>query len=140
MIDKSILGLLTFGSNLDFDDCTPKNHLKIQILYIFLYFLGLGPWPRPSPGLDIEFHVTNAGFGCVFAELLHFSSFLLNFQAVVKSAASAASPKTKIQESRGASARQLGWRATETVRLPWIPGFWTRGGCASSRLDCGLNA
>ena len=36
----------------------------------------------------------------------------LNFQAVIKSAASAASPKTKIQESRGASGRRLGWRAT----------------------------
>ena len=51
----------------------------------------------------------------------------LNFQAVIKSAASAASPKTKIQESRGASGRRLGWRATETARLPWIPGFWSSG-------------
>ena len=51
----------------------------------------------------------------------------LNFQAVIKSAASAASPKTKIQESRGASGRRLSWRATGTARLPWIPGFWSSG-------------
>ena len=51
----------------------------------------------------------------------------LNFQAVIKSAASAASPKAKIQESRGASGRRLGWRTTETARLPWIPGFWSSG-------------
>ena len=51
----------------------------------------------------------------------------LNFQAVIKSAASAASPKTKIQESRGASGRRLGWRTTETARLPWIPGFRSSG-------------
>ena len=42
----------------------------------------------------------------------------LNFQAMIKLAASAASPKTKIQEYRGASGRRLGWRATETTRLP----------------------
>ena len=53
--------------------------------------------------------------------------FLLNFQAAIKLAASAASPKNKIQESRGASGRRLGWRTTETARLPWIPGFWSSG-------------
>ena len=51
----------------------------------------------------------------------------LDFQAAIKSAASAASPKTKIQESRGASGQWLAWRATETARLPWIPGFWSSG-------------
>ena len=51
----------------------------------------------------------------------------LNFQGTIKLAASAASPKTKIQESRGASGRRLGWRATETARLPWIPGFLSSG-------------
>ena len=51
----------------------------------------------------------------------------LDFQGVIKSAASAASPKTKIQESRGASGRRLGRRAKETARLPWIPGFWSSG-------------
>ena len=48
----------------------------------------------------------------------------LDFQAVIKSAASAASPKTKIQESREASGRRLGMR---TARLPWTPGFWSSG-------------
>ena len=43
---------------------------------------------------------------------------LLNFQAVIKSVASAASPKTKIQESTGASGRRLGWRTMGTARLP----------------------
>ena len=27
----------------------------------------------------------------------------------------------------GASGRWLGWRATGTARLPWIPGFWSSG-------------
>ena len=44
----------------------------------------------------------------------------LNFEAVIKSAASAASPKTKIQESGGASGRRVGWWTTGTARLPWI--------------------
>ena len=47
--------------------------------------------------------------------------------AVIKSAASAASPKTKIQESREASGRRLGMRTAATARLPWIPGFWSSG-------------
>ena len=44
------------------------------------------------------------------------SSFMekLNFQAVIKSAASAAS-----RNPRRAHGRRLGWRATETARLPW---------------------
>ena len=54
----------------------------------------------------------------------------LNFQAVIKSAASSASPKTKIQESRGANGRRLGWRATETARLPWIPAILVFGEAA----------
>ena len=61
----------------------------------------------------------------------------LNFQAVIKSAASAASPKTKIQESRGASGQRLGMRTAGTARLPCIPGFCFRGGYASSQLDHG---
>ena len=46
----------------------------------------------------------------------------LNFQAVIKSAASAASPKAKIQESRGASERRLGCVGLrrESVRFPDI--------------------
>ena len=54
----------------------------------------------------------------------------LNFQAVIKSVASAASPKTKIQESRGASVRQLGMQTAGTA--PW--GSLRFG----SRLDHGL--
>ena len=38
----------------------------------------------------------------------------LNFQVVIKSAASAAS-----RNPRGASGRRLGWRTTGTARLPW---------------------
>ena len=44
--------------------------------------------------------------------------FVLDLEAVIKSAASAASPKTKIQESRGASGRRLGMRTTGPARLP----------------------
>ena len=47
----------------------------------------------------------------------------LNFQAVIKSAASTASPMTKIQESRGASGRRLGMRTAGDVQAPldsWV--------------------
>ena len=44
----------------------------------------------------------------------------LHFQVVIKSDASAAYPKTKIQESRGASGRRLGIRMVGTARPPWI--------------------
>ena len=67
----------------------------------------------------------------VFVVFEQFGSLLivleLNFQAVIKLAASAAPPKTKIQESRGASGRRLGWRATATASLPWMPEFWSSG-------------
>ena len=66
----------------------------------------------------------------LFAVLEKFGTLLVVLEAklsTVKSAASAASPKTRIQESRGASGRRLGWGATETARLPWIPGFWSSG-------------
>ena len=53
---------------------------KGQILHIFLYFLGPGLVPKPSPGLGIEFPVKNAGFGCVFAELQPCSSFLKSLE------------------------------------------------------------
>ena len=56
----------------------------------------------------------------------------LNFQAVIKSAASAASPKTKIQESRGANGR---WKR---LGSPGFRDFGLRGGCPSSRLDHSL--
>ena len=63
---------------------------------------------------------------------------LLNFQAVIKLAASAASPKTKIQESRGALPFPSPASQAVACWLPWIPGFWSSGGCASSRLAHGL--
>ena len=59
----------------------------------------------------------------VFETLL----LVLDMEVVIKSAASAASRKTKIQESRGASGRRLGFRTARTARLPWIPGFWSSG-------------
>ena len=66
----------------------------------------------------------------------------VKFQAVIKSAASAASRKTKNQgpRSRGAHGRRLGLR---TTGLGGSPGSWSLifglpGGCASSRLDHGL--
>ena len=55
--------------------------------------------------------------------------------AVIKSAASAASTKTNIQESRGAGGRRLGMLTAGTARLPWIPKFWSWGRVRSSRLD-----
>ena len=65
----------------------------------------------------------------------------LNFQAMIKSAASAASPKTKIQESppQGEPSR---FRCPPAESLsagsPGFLDFGFRGGCASSRLDHGL--
>ena len=56
----------------------------------------------------------------------------LNFHAVIKSAASAASPNTKIEESRGASGRR------KRLDSPGILDLGLRGGCASSRLDHSL--
>ena len=49
----------------------------------------------------------------------------LNVQAVIKSAASAASRKNKIQESRGARGQCLGMRTAGAARLPWIHRFWS---------------
>ena len=50
-----------------------QNH----IFFIFFYiFSAPGPIPEPSPGLEVQFPVKNAGFGCVCVELSHFSSFL----------------------------------------------------------------
>ena len=89
--------------------------------------MGPGTMSKAFSRLEVQIPVKNLLFGCVFVELCHFFSFLLNFQAVIKLAASAASPKTKIQESRRASGGRLGWRATEMARLPWIPGFWKSG-------------
>ena len=54
--------------------------IKTFIFLIFRGFEGPGPCPRPSPGLGIEFPVKNAEFGCVFDELLHFSSFLRSLE------------------------------------------------------------
>ena len=42
----------------------------------FHIFSGPGLVPKPSPGLEVQFPVKNAGFGCVCVELCHFSSFL----------------------------------------------------------------
>ena len=49
----------------------------------------------------------------------------MDLEAVIKSAAGAASRKTKIQASRGASRLWLGMRTAGMARLPWIPGFWS---------------
>ena len=78
MIDKPILKLLTFGSNMDFVDFVLKK---------------------------------------------------LNFQAVIKSAASAASLDLQGESQDDG----FGWRATASGLSPS-----NQGGCASSRLDHGL--
>ena len=66
----------------------------------------------------------------------------LNFQAVIKSAASSASRKPKSREgsSRGVQDDGFGWRATASGHSSGasFPGFGLPGGCASSRLDHGL--
>ena len=43
---------------------------------IFCHFLDPGAVPEASPGLEVQFPVKNIWFGCVFGELLYFSSFL----------------------------------------------------------------
>ena len=122
VIDKPILGLLTFGSNLDFSDFGTKRQ-------IFAYFLDLF---KIYSGFEGRYWVGMSG------SLVE----KLNFQAVIKSAASAASRETKNQgpRSRGAHGRRLGLR---TTGLGGSPGSWSLifglpGGCASSRLDHGL--
>ena len=64
----------------------------------------------------------------------------VKFQAVIKSAASAASRKPKSRgSSRGVQDDGFGWRATASGHSPGasFPGFGLPGGCASSRLDHG---
>ena len=62
----------------------------------------------------------------------------LHSVAVNKLAASAAPPGGL--QAVFKSAAPLGWRTTASGRSPgaWSPGFGLRGGCASSRLDHGL--
>ena len=66
----------------------------------------------------------------------------LNFQAVIKSAASAASRETKNQgpRSRGAPEPRRPQAEPSSVGSPgsWSLIFGLPGGCASSRLDHGL--
>ena len=103
-------------------DQVPGNDAQMYFFHIFSYFSGPGPVPEASPGLEVRFPVKNAGFGCVFAELRHFSSFLetLNFQAVIKSAASAASldlqgsPQTTARHADG-GARGLPCKSREAA-------------------------
>ena len=91
---------------------SPKG-AKTRIFYIFSTFLGPGTGsslPEPSPGLEVQFPAKKCAiwmricrvmtifvvfekFGTVLRVLELFCSFWkLNFQAVIKSAASAASP------------------------------------------------
>ena len=66
----------------------------------------------------------------------------LNFQAVIKSAASAASRKHKSREgsSRGVPRSRRPPAEAVVLHFPGasFPGFGLPGGCASSRLDHGL--
>ena len=99
---------------------------ETKILNIFLQFFGPGTSPRgfASPRRRISspklFFLMRMCRG-----IEAFVALMLNFQAVIKSAASEASAKTKIQESRGASERRLGMRTAGTARLLSIPGFWS---------------
>ena len=56
------------------------------------------------------------------------------FQAMIKSAASTASRKTKILESSRARGRRLGMRAAGTAGLPRIPGFGLPEGTLAADL------
>ena len=98
---------------------------------IFCRFWAPGPVPKSWPRRAVEFLVKDAFFGlrgCRDIEIFVVLKF--NFQAVIKSAASAASPKT---ESRGPSSRgaQDGGSACRRRGLgrargvvPWI---WSSG-------------
>ena len=71
-LDRQMLGAEVFGCNSKgpgHEQTATKKRTKIEILYVFLYFLGPGPVPEASPGLGIEFPVKNAGFGCVCVEI-----------------------------------------------------------------------
>ena len=67
----------------------------------------------------------------------------LDLEAVIKSAARAASRQTKSRNKIQGSARTTARRADggRPGGFPgsWFPGFGLTGGCASSRLDYGLN-
>ena len=54
---------------------------KTSIFSFFRRFRAPGLIPRPSPGLDIKFPVPNQFFGCIFAELYHFLSFLSGWES-----------------------------------------------------------
>ena len=72
------LSATSAASNLT--DIAPKGPQKNYVYFfvaILCYFLNPGPVPEASWGLDIEFPVKNAWFGCVIAEIRSFSSFLM---------------------------------------------------------------
>ena len=74
---------------------------ETKILNIFLQFFGPGTSPRgfASPRRSISCQKSTIWMR-LCRDIAVFVVLVLNFQAVIKSAASAASPKTKIQESR----------------------------------------
>ena len=103
MIEKPILGLLTFGSNPDFGDfgvfcacfacfCACSDPKK-QFLTIFCYFLAVFPyiWPLARPNIAKKgWPLLGKALGKVwegFGKGLAAFGKKLNFQAVIKSAA-----------------------------------------------------
>ena len=61
--------------HIHFTRVTSPKGAKTRIFIFFRRFWAPRPCPRPSPGLEVQFPVKNAGFGCVCVELCHFSSF-----------------------------------------------------------------
>ena len=109
VIDKPILGLLTFGSNLE----TLYKMPKTQFSYIchdffgrFSIYLAASAAKYCEKGLAATGKSFEKGLGRFWKKL--------SFQAVIKSAASAASREINNQgpRSRGAHGRRLGMRTT----------------------------
>ena len=112
----------------------------------FRRFRDPGLVPESSPGLEVQFPVKNAGFGCVFAALLHFSPFLKSLEmfcgfwtcfarfgsvlrvleAQLSSRDQVAQPPRLLGESQDDG---FGWRATASGLSPS-----NRGGCALSLI------
>ena len=131
----------------------PKKRPKKANFAYFLRFFGLGtgprgfsrPWHRISRQKCViwmriyrvmTIFVVFGKFGAVLRVLELFCLlWKLNFQAVIKSAASAASPIAWGEPGRRLrlAGDGFGWRATASGLSPS-----NRGGCASSRLDHGL--
>ena len=127
----------------------PKKRPKKANFTYFLVFFGPGTGPR---GFSRPWHrisrqkcriwMRMCRVTGVFAVSQKFGTLLvvlkLNFQAVIKSAASAASRKTRIQDPGEPTGDGSAGGRRKRLGSPGFLDFGLREGCASSRLDHSL--